>query len=1017
MSKARFDDFFKTATAVETGPFDYQRRLACGDCGKDESDEEWLSRGTGCESKLIDIPTGLGKTAAVVLAWLWNRFATPHSAWPRRLVYCLPMRTLVEQTRENVKTWLENLAKKYPNEAVKWLVKNSPVILMGGEEADANQAQWDNYPERPAILIGTQDMLLSRALNRGYGMSRYRWPMHFGLLNNDALWVMDETQLMGPGLATACQLEAFRRNAGGKKQGFGSWFGSRSVTWYASATANSESLVTREWRDGERGLWCPVDFRVSLSETEETDSVIACRRCATKRLEIRPQWHFDQQQPSEGIVNEVITRHRAMVHQLHQHNAPPEVPLRTLIICNTVDRAMRTFERLRSRQDEGELCGVDLVLMHSRFRPRDRERQVERLEAGRLTEHSAGQIVVATQVIEAGLDLSSGILWSEVAPLASLVQRLGRLNRAGEFGSGGDADFGWKPVCFILGIQLPEVQKRTGETNADLDLMRRRTGHLPYDFAKSESALSDLMQLDGDASAAALEALRDKIAASIERSPYSLQKHELLDFFDTDSNLSLGYTDVSPFVRGLDQDTDVYVLWREWSGSPRDHFGGHVGRDELCPVPISKLTGKGGFAGWRKGWLWTGRKRGWRPAATEGIQPGATLLLSTSAGGYDPQRGWTGDPNDQPDDLFVPPELPSEEEMLSALSHGWQSIEEHTADVLAVLEGIVACLPQDAFEAEKQALLEAVTWHDAGKNHWRWRWAAARALLKARVPKERIKPHLPLAKFSLADSPRLRDQQSGQLLPWDAFRRELYQLKHSFRPGLDHEVASGLALRQWHIETAGHLRSPEEETRATYILQLLAEYLVMSHHGTVRKVLRDEIPRNPRTPKEAEMVCGVRQDDPLPPVKINGATPGCAALSVDCRRMGRGHDGYESYTRGVLRLLEHYGPFRLGYLEAIFRAADCRASAEATRQADKVEYRAGFESPGLVREEPGDQSPALSTKEKALVDELVADGLDIQDRFQPEPLYKQTGKGSYKGATVDEIQKARRQERGRDDKQ
>lgn len=29
------------------------------------------------------------------------------------------------------------------------------------------------------------------ALNRGYGMSRYRWPMHCGLLNNDCRWVMD----------------------------------------------------------------------------------------------------------------------------------------------------------------------------------------------------------------------------------------------------------------------------------------------------------------------------------------------------------------------------------------------------------------------------------------------------------------------------------------------------------------------------------------------------------------------------------------------------------------------------------------------------------------------------------------------------------------------------------------------------------------------------------------------------------------------------------------------------------
>lgn len=48
---------------------------------------------------------------------------------------------------------------------------------MGGEETDLD---WDVWPEKPAILIGTQDMLLSRALNRGYGMNRYRWPMHFG---------------------------------------------------------------------------------------------------------------------------------------------------------------------------------------------------------------------------------------------------------------------------------------------------------------------------------------------------------------------------------------------------------------------------------------------------------------------------------------------------------------------------------------------------------------------------------------------------------------------------------------------------------------------------------------------------------------------------------------------------------------------------------------------------------------------------------------------------------------------
>lgn len=82
-----FRAFFKAATWEEKSqeghdPYPFQIRLALG--------EEL--------PELIDIPTGLGKTDAVVLAWLWRRrFAGPEkrAATPRRLVYCLPMRTLV----------------------------------------------------------------------------------------------------------------------------------------------------------------------------------------------------------------------------------------------------------------------------------------------------------------------------------------------------------------------------------------------------------------------------------------------------------------------------------------------------------------------------------------------------------------------------------------------------------------------------------------------------------------------------------------------------------------------------------------------------------------------------------------------------------------------------------------------------------------------------------------------------------------------------------------------------------
>lgn len=96
-----FYDFFRCAFGRQTDddfkPFEYQRRLA-----EEKFDgHSWPD--------LLDVPTGMGKTAAVVLAWLWKRgwrqgkrAQPPGHQTPRRLVYCLPMRVLVEQTYRNV---------------------------------------------------------------------------------------------------------------------------------------------------------------------------------------------------------------------------------------------------------------------------------------------------------------------------------------------------------------------------------------------------------------------------------------------------------------------------------------------------------------------------------------------------------------------------------------------------------------------------------------------------------------------------------------------------------------------------------------------------------------------------------------------------------------------------------------------------------------------------------------------------------------------------------------------------
>jgi CRISPR-associated endonuclease/helicase Cas3 len=69
MNSPGFNRFFNGAIGHE--PFDYQQRLAGGDSG------------TACQSQLINIPTGLGKTAAVVLAWLWNLVRSSISPIPK----------------------------------------------------------------------------------------------------------------------------------------------------------------------------------------------------------------------------------------------------------------------------------------------------------------------------------------------------------------------------------------------------------------------------------------------------------------------------------------------------------------------------------------------------------------------------------------------------------------------------------------------------------------------------------------------------------------------------------------------------------------------------------------------------------------------------------------------------------------------------------------------------------------------------------------------------------------------
>ena len=180
MTMHGFEEFFAKVAGQNTAPHEWQRELASHESPR---------------SQLIRIPTGMGKTLGVLAAWAWHRLQRQDDSWPRRLVWCLPMRVLVEQTQDVARGALSRMSVLWDGSADhRGMV--GVHLLMGGADAGAD---WTVFPEECAVLIGTQDMLLSRALNRGFAAGRARWPLDFGLLNHDALWVMDEVQLMDVG--------------------------------------------------------------------------------------------------------------------------------------------------------------------------------------------------------------------------------------------------------------------------------------------------------------------------------------------------------------------------------------------------------------------------------------------------------------------------------------------------------------------------------------------------------------------------------------------------------------------------------------------------------------------------------------------------------------------------------------------------------------------------------------------------------------------------------------------------
>ena len=686
--------------------------------------------------------------------------------------------------------------------------------------------------------------------------------MEFAVLHEDTQWVFDEVQLMGAGRATSAQLEAFRRQELKKATELGRSLGRPCRSLWISATLEPEWLATVDFATPTRVM--------RVDPSADDDDRMADLARAPKHLQCTndaPESSSAQHEKGylARLAGAVVGAHRT--------------GYMTLVIVNQVKRAQGLYMRVRDILAVREAHVPELALLHSRFRRADREREMAKIGNGKV---QSDIIVIATQAVEAGVDISAAVMFTELAPWASMVQRFGRANRRAKLADG--ADVFW--IDILGSVEANDKQAIT--------LSR------PYEVEELLEARDNLLGL--------VDVAPVKLSPPGDIDPplRVIRRKDLDDLFDTDADLTGFDVDISPYVRDAD-DTDIRVFWRELPVS--SDAPPQPSARELCAVPIgqartwirpsSRAAGTFFFVRdpqWRRREGPAGSNPpGWVPFR-EAPWPGLTLLVDVRAGGYREDLGFTGDRKHFPlpvappeaHDRMAAPGLAEEsdghdEDPRSETGHP-VSLADHLRHVTREVSGLCEALGLD--EATRALVTRAARWHDLGKAHEVFQDTMRRGLdgqsdLEGRLLAKTVKRHL---------------------------RHE-----RAFR----HELASALAF----LAHENWSRDAD-----------LVAYLIAAHHGKVRMNLRalphESGPTDPER-KNARFARGVWEGDELPALDLGGGDSwrrGNLTLSV--MELGWDEATKESWTERTRELLARFGPFELAWLETLLRVADGRASGK-----------------------------------------------------------------------------------------
>ena len=391
---------------------------------------------TVCKSgwpKYLDMPTATGKTSVIDIAvfHLALEGCKAGRRAPLRIAYVVDRRLVVDGASEHAARIADRIVTaKGPvtqqvAESLGSFSAGRPLEtakLRGGMPRDND---WAKTPSQPTVITSTVDQVGSRLLFRGYGVSDLMKPVHAGLLGTDTLFLLDEAHTSQPFLDTLEQIESLKAD---NKWGGGLPFD----CMFMSATLGGAG----------KGTYPPADKSDALLRG---DDAIRRRLDAHKIAQL-------VEVPAGCGEDSMISAALDLAYP--KKSVSGDGPLNIGIVVNRVDAARHIHARLRDRLDKRS-SGDDAAAAHlliGRARPLERDmlvkKEIDKIRPGRCrrvdpcadddgadgdTAHRV-TFFVATQCIEVGVDADFDALVTQIAPLDSLRQRFGRLDRIGSRG-------------------------------------------------------------------------------------------------------------------------------------------------------------------------------------------------------------------------------------------------------------------------------------------------------------------------------------------------------------------------------------------------------------------------------------------------------------------------------------------------------------------------------------------------------------------------------------------------------